>query len=184
MARVKGTFFIALKSFIRARYGNQGWKRLIESLPEKDRVQVEMSVSMGWFDLDLIVQALHVLVEVLGGRDKQLAYEFGRFDAEQDLTKIQRLFLRMANPAYVIEKAGQYWSRFCDFGEWQIERQGKNQASASLVKCSIADELYCLELSGYLNRLFEMVGAKNLQVEHTQCRARGDDKCSWVGKWD
>jgi hypothetical protein len=184
LAKLKGTIFASLKAFINKRFGSDKWQEFLNALPPDERTKLELPVSIGWYDLELVIKAMHVLDDVIGSGDGVLVFEFGRFDAEQDLTTVQRLFLRIANPAYVLEKAGQYWRRFCDFGEWKVERQGKNGASAELVGCPQVDELYCIELTGYLKRMWELVGARTVQVKHTMCRARGDDQCVWVGAWN
>ena len=183
MAKIKGSFFTALKAFIQDRFSQDGWSRFVEAMPEKERIQFEMPVSGKWYDLELAHASLRALVEVLGDGSEELAADFGRFDAERDLTGVQRFFLRMANPAYTIEKAGEYWNRFCDFGEWKIERRGKSEAAATLSGVPLVEKLYCRQLGVYLVRMFELVGAKDIQVEHTSCLARGDQVCTWVGSW-
>jgi predicted hydrocarbon binding protein len=183
MARSKGTVFVALKSFIRKRFGDDGWQRFLASMPDADRVQVEMPVSGKWYELALVHRALHALVDELGGGNVDIAEDFGKHDAENDLNTVQRIFLRLANPAYAIEKSGQYWSRFCDFGELKVTRHGKNSASATLTGVPLVEELYCRQLTGYLTRLFELVGAKDLKVSHSECCARGDRQCTWMGTW-
>ena len=46
------------------------------------------------------------------------------------------------------------------------------------------DELYCIELTGYLKRMWELVGARNVSVKHDECRAKGHDRCVWTGAWN
>jgi predicted hydrocarbon binding protein len=182
MARTKGTCFVALKSFITRRFGYDDWRRYLSLLEPKDRRLAEMPSAKEWYDLEAWFRALHVLADNFGDSPKEVVLEFGRHEAERDLSGIQRLFLRLANPAFVLEKAGEYWKNFCDFGEWKIERV-ENGARAELAGVPLLDELYCTELLGYLGRMMELVGAKNVKAEHSQCRARGDEKCIFVGSW-
>jgi uncharacterized protein (TIGR02265 family) len=184
MARTKGSAFVALKSFVTRRFGYEGWKRYLGRIEPRERKDIEMPMANEWYELDTWVRSLQVLKEVFGEELPEVVFEFGRHEAKSDLNFGQRLFLRLANPAYVIEKAGEYWRKFCDFGRWEVERKSENAAVASLLDVPVADALYCEELSGYLKHLFELVGAKNVQLEHTKCRSRGDDKCVWNGSWD
>jgi len=182
MAKTKGTGFVALKSFITRQFGYDDWRRFLSLLEPADRKKVEMPSAKEWYDLETWFRVLHVLSDNFGDDQRKVVLDFGRHEADRDLTSIQRLFLRLANPAFVLEKAGEYWRNFCDFGEWRIERV-ENGARAELADVPILDELYCTELLGYLGRMMELVGAKNLQTEHIQCRARGDDKCIFTGSW-
>jgi predicted hydrocarbon binding protein len=184
MARTKGSAFVALKSFVTRRFGYEGWKRYLGRIEPRERRDIEMPSAKEWYDLNVWVGSLQVLKDVFGEELPEVVFEFGRHEAERDLSTWQRLFLRMANPAYVIEKATEYWRKFCDFGRWEVERKGNNAAVATLTGVPVADALYCEELTGYLKHLFELVGAKNVKVEHSRCRSRGDDDCVWNGSWD
>jgi len=182
MAKTKGNAFVALKSFITRKFGYDEWRRYLSLVEPGERKKVEMPMAKEWYDLDVWYRALHLLAENFGDDRQKIVLEFGRHEAERDLNGIQRLFLRLANPAFVLEKAGEYWKNFCDFGEWKIERT-ENGAWAELAGVPVVDELYCTELLGYLSRMMELVGAKNVVAAHEQCRARGDDKCVFTGSW-
>jgi len=184
MARTKGSAFVALKSFVTRRFGYEGWKRYLSRIEPGERKEIEMPSAKEWYDLDVWIRSLHVLKDVFGEEVPEVVFAFGRHEAKSDINFGQRLFLRLANPAFVIEKAGEYWRKFCDFGRWEVERKGDKAAMASLLDVPVTDVLYCDELSGYLKHLFELVGAKNVRLEHTHCRSRGDDKCVWNGSWD
>jgi predicted hydrocarbon binding protein len=184
MAKNKGTVLVALKAFIRERFGEEAWLVFLDSLDQDDRLEVELPLSIRWYDLVLMQRVFRKVDELLGDNDCSLIELFGRYEAERDLRTVHRMFLKMANPAYTLEKAGQYWRRFCDFGEWHIVRNGKKGATARFVGCPIVDALYCAELQGYFTRILELVGAKNVSVSHDECRANGDANCLFVGTWD
>jgi predicted hydrocarbon binding protein len=175
---------VALKSYVAKRFGYDGWRKYLSALEPKVRKQVEMPSAREWYELDVMLRALHSLRDVFGEEQTDVVGDFGRHEAERDMSTVHRLFFRLANPAYVLEKATEYWRSFCDFGEWQVVRDSSHGATATLVGVPVVDEVYCQELSGYLQRLFELVGAKNVKSEHARCRARGDETCVWVGSWD
>lgn len=188
MAKTRGTVLVALKDFVRAQFGEDGWDRLLDALDDADRLLVELPTSISWYDIELVCRALGALDQVLGKNDRSLVEQFGRFEAERDLTTIQRVFLRMASPAWVVEKVGQYWRRFADFGEWNIQRERVDGEKAVGVKAVLTgvprpDRCYCAELSGYFARCLELVGAKDVTVRHPECRAKGDARCAFVGRW-
>ncbi len=199
MPNCRGTFYSALRVFLRERFGPQAWEELLDCLEPQDRADADSAVSIAWTDLYLRMRVAAVVVRKFGARllgddladddervwesGKALLMEFGRFEAEKDLTTTQRVFLRMANPAYVLEKAGQYWSRFYDWGGLRIERKSKTHAIATLLDSAVVDELFCIHFCAYVKRMFELVGAKDVQVEHLECLAQGDSACVYDVQW-
>ena len=72
----------------------------------------------------------------------------------------------MANPAYVLEKAGEYWSRFYDSGEWEVVRETPNRARGTLSGVQPFDPYLGIYVTEYCHRLFELVGAKEVRTSH------------------
>jgi hypothetical protein len=178
----KGTCFIHAHSFVLARYGGAGWTRVEQALSPAERRDLEAILAVGWYDLGLELHLFHSIDAVLGQDDGRLLEELGRYEAEEDLTRIHRLFLRLANPAYVLEKAGEYWSRFHDTGTWRVERLGPRQVRGTL-RGFARDEKYCAYLQAYIRRMFELAGARGVTVSHPHCAARGDAACVHAGAW-
>ena len=195
MPNCRGTYYTALRAFLKERFGTGAWDELLAALDPRDRVQVESAVSIAWTDIYLRMRVTAAFVRLFGvqaAREESdetrkagfdLLVDFGHFEAEKDLTTTQRVFLRMANPAYVLEKAGQYWSRFYDWGDLKVDRKAKTHAVAKLLDSAVVDELFCIHLVAYIERMFQLVGAKVVRVEHTECLARGDLACIFDVKW-
>lgn len=182
MALAKGTNILNVKTFVVARFGEDAWTAVVARASPEDRACLDGLLPVGWYDLALLLRFYDALEAALGTSEPQLIQHFGTFAAEHDLTRIHRLFLRMANPAYVIEKSGDYWHRFFDTGSWHVVRETPTNAIATL-GAFVADERFCRMLTAYIRRMFELVGAKAVKVEHTSCRALGDKACVFVGSW-
>ena len=99
------------------------------------------------------------------------------------MTTIHRLFFRLANPAYAIEKTTEYWRRFHDTGSWSIERRAETAVSGTLENWGLVDEALCVELTGYMPRVIELVGGRNARMVHPRCRARGSHTCYFELGW-
>jgi hypothetical protein len=169
--------FLMARAFVSARSGRDDWARLVEGIDTGN--ELPGLVPLGWYPETLFVQMLHEL-----GRDDAAAVrQLAAYEAEQDLTVIHRMFLRLANPAYVLEKAGDYWSRFHDSGTWSVERLGASGARGTLQHWGIADSVACEYLGTYVHRMFELVGARDVKVAHPSCRAAGAAHCVFEGSW-
>lgn len=182
MPHCKGTHFVALREFLAKRQPGD-WMRFLEAMPEADRVPLEQATSSAWIDVELRMRSFRTLVEVIGAGDRGVLNELGLFEAERDLSTTQRMFLSLANPGYALEKAGQYWRRFQDWGTFEVERTGPNSATATLRESVVTDELFCFHLIGYMLRLLDLVGAKSAKITHPRCRGRGHPDCVFEGSW-
>jgi hypothetical protein len=183
MPSTKGTYFVALKAFVVGRFGQPGWADLLARLSPEEREKVDAAHTMSWYDMALRLRATHALQETVGPAAPGVLTDFGRFEAERDLSTTQRLFLRLASPAYAMEKAGQYWRRFYDWGELKVTREGKGKGTAEILGMPFSDAVYCTQFNAYMCRVFEMVGAKDVKATHIACRGRGDKTCLFEGSW-
>lgn len=172
-----------MRTFVHARTGAPGWQCVLEAMSDDDREHLRALVMVGWYDLELQLRLLRTIDAVLGDGDLGLVPEIGRFEADEDLTKVHRLFIRLANPGYLLEKSGEYWGRFYDTGTWKVTRKSRTAASGTLTDLGVVDEAFCAYLCAYIERMWELAGAKDRDVRHVRCRARGDAVCQYSGTW-
>ena len=184
MAQSKGTNVLNMRSFILERYGEPGWARILRAVPDADRAVLESMVAVGWYSFDVQAEVLRAIDRELDDDDHTIIAAIGAYEADQDLRRIHRLFLRLANPAYVLEKAEQYWGRFYDSGRWRVERLGPKAARGQLFDFDSVERLFCVYLRAYIKRMFELVGARDPRVTHPTCRSDGAPKCVFQGSWE
>ncbi len=182
VAKTKGIGFTNVRKFTTARFGEAGWTAVVDALSKEDRDELQAVIPMGWYSLSLYARLIHALAKVHGGGDLAFIKELGRFEAEQDLTTIHRVFLRFTNPAFIVEKTSEYWRRFHDTGTWNVTRDDHG-VSAVLDGWGVVDAALCREVVAYLTRVLELVGAKNVVVEHPKCRGRADPQCLFRARW-
>jgi hypothetical protein len=182
-AKTKGVGFVNVRAFATERFGANGWEQTIERLSHADRDVLAAVLPVGWYPLALYARLIRALDDVHGAGDLTLVVQLGRFEAERDLTTIHRIFLRMANPAFAIEKFGDYWRRFHDSGDWKLQRIHATSLGGTLSEWGVVDYALCRELVGYMGRVLELVGARSVIMEHPRCRGRGDAECYFQARW-
>lgn len=183
MGRTKGVGLVNVRRFTVERAGEEGWSRVLAALPPHVREEVDGAVAVGWYDIASYAKLLRAVDETLGRGDRTVLRALGRYGAEHDFTTIHRVFLRVASPAYVIEKVGSVWARFYDVGRWEIVRQGSNGLTATLYDMDVVDDALCAEQEAYLGRVLELVGAGTVDSRHVACRAKGAAACTWETSW-
>jgi hypothetical protein len=175
----KGTVILFARAFVVERWGKGAWEEIATSMAPGEAAMLGGVVSIGWYPEPAFVRILHSLEALRPAAARELA----TFEAERDLAVIHRMFLHLANPAYVLEKAGSYWRRFHDTGEWLVHRTTTSSASGELRAWGVVDPLACTYLGAYIHRMFELVGAHGVSVEHKRCRAEGAETCVFGGAW-
>lgn len=183
MANTKGTSFAQARNYALERFGERGWAEVLAQLSLQDRDTLNGVVAVGWYDLALYARVIRAIDAVHGTGDLKLVTQLGRYEAEKDLKFVHRLFFRLANPAYVVEKAGEYWRRFHDTGTWSITRESPTIVHGTLSDWGVVDAALCAELSAYMVRILELVGGKDPTIDHRVCRARGDSSCFFRMRW-
>jgi predicted hydrocarbon binding protein len=184
MGRAKGSVFLGMHAFLAERGDGPAIRRAVASaLSPKSADAFLGAIAVGWYPLDSYIDAVGALGGALGLAPDEAARAYGRYAAEHDLTTIHRFFLRLANPAYVLEKAGEYWGRYFDTGAWTVTRERETRALADLTAFDAVDRVYCESLTAYVQRMFELAGAREVRVTHVRCRARRADRCSFAIEW-
>src|SRR5262245_10322328 len=141
--KTKGISFVHTRNFIRENFGAAGWDKLLATLTPEDHSSLESIVGVGWYELDLYARLLGAVERVHGRGDLSILRDNARYQAESDTKVVYRLSFRLANPAFVIEKSGEYWRRFHDTGTWTVKRDGKTRCTGTLAEWGVVDRLLC-----------------------------------------
>jgi hypothetical protein len=183
VARVKGLTFADARAYVGARGGPDAWEKVRQRLTPADRTLLDEVIAVGWYDIDTHVRLLEAMPGVLGKTLEDTMRDYARFSAERHVSRVYRVLFLVANPAMVLEKSGEYWSRFYDTGAWKITRESDKKARGDLSGFARPTAAHCEFLTTYCGFLFERVGCKDVRTSHPRCRVRGDSLCSYVVEW-
>jgi hypothetical protein len=183
MARGKGTNLDNLRAYVLQRHGPAAFEAVLSAMPPGDQEALRSLVSTAWYEFGLEPRLLRAIDHVLGAGDLSLIDEIAVYVVDKDVNGIQRLFMKVANPGYLLARCGAYWSRFYDTGRWQVLRPSGSEATGILCGFDNSDEAFCRFLGGYIHRLFVISGANDAVLRHPKCRARGALECVFSGTW-
>jgi V4R domain len=186
MAQIKGTNLAHIHAFVKTAFGEDGLQVVRRALAPETQAAFDSFVAVSWYPASTYVEMLHAVDATLGengAREKEILRRAGAYAAEYDLTRIHRVLFRFANPGFVLERSTEIWGRFFDTGHWKIVRPTSTSVDALLTDFGLVDRAVCTYLEAYLRRLFELVGAKDVEIRHPECRARGGKVCKFLGSW-
>jgi uncharacterized protein (TIGR02265 family) len=113
---------------------------------------------------------------------EQFARRAGREGASDAVKGIYRFFALVLTPTALLSKASQMWSSLYNRGELKVADQTEHTATIKLLNFP-SEVPGCSRVTGWIERMAEMTGAKNVQVQQTQCYAKGAAHCEWSVRW-
>ncbi|MEM6296951.1 MAG: hypothetical protein AAGA54_37145 [Myxococcota bacterium] len=168
-----------MRTFVQRSFGDAAWREVLSSMSPEDASALGGLVPVGWYPLALQHRLLKAIDAALGEGDGNLVARIGCYEAQQDLTVVHRLFLKMANPGFVLQQAGRYWGRFYDSGTWDIDRVSSTQANGVLRGLDPFDPSMADYLRAYIGEMWALMGATSVDVKTV---VRGGD-IHLSGRW-
>lgn len=173
--QMKGIGFANVRNYVRERHGDAAWLKVLNALPVAHREEVNAALAVGWYDVEHFAELLRAVDSVCGQGDLRLLREVGAAEADQDLNRVLRIFLRVLTPSQIFKVEGRLWSHFQNSGAWSSAKVAGG-VDATLTDWAV-DEALCEELAGYLVRLVQFTGGRTVAVHHQICRAKGHNRC-------
>ena len=182
VATTKGAILRSLLKFIEADLTEPQRQRALAALPPDERELVGRTV----LATDKIPEGLPNRLTVEAARAKGDSLEqWGRRAGRAELADsvgIYRIFLLVLTPAGLMRKASRFWSTIHSHGELVVESQASHSAHV-ILKEFPSEPAHCARLAGWFEGAGELTGAKDVEVVHDTCIARGAPECSWQITW-
>ncbi|HEY0159143.1 MAG TPA: hypothetical protein VGF28_17785 [Thermoanaerobaculia bacterium] len=180
---VKGSPVRSLQRFIDAELTPEQRETVLRSLPPEYATRFRTPV------LATEVVPVHMLnrfteeaAKAKGEAVDTFARRAGREAAGDAVKGIYRFFALVMTPPALLGKASQLWSSLYNRGELRVDEQGERNARIRLL--NFPSELAgCSRVTGWIERMAELTGVKNIKVEQTQCYAKGGPYCEWTLRW-
>ncbi len=174
---------IAVIKYVKKVAGEEGFKRVLELLPEKERrlYSGTLLVSRRISERSNMLLMQAVIEAILGG-DPERAVDLGRFIIEDGLNLLYRFFYKVGSPAFIINKSAVLWKQYHKLGSIEIVDLQANSLRAKLFFPYLTVG-FCRTTTGTVIRSLELSGATKIKLQHETCIGKGDDHCTYVLTW-
>lgn len=185
MAQVKGTAFKSRISYVQRHHGAEALDRVFAELEDRELAESLKKRAMpgGWYSFENYVDLLRTIDRVCGTGSGTMFRPMGAQVAEDDLSTVYRIFMRVASPSFILKKASHIWRQYYDVGELVVTRDQPDLAQFEICDMPNPDIAHCDSIAGWTQKCIEMTGASDVNVEHSTCRTRGDDQCIFEATW-
>ncbi len=180
---VKGSPVRSLQKFIDSELNGEQREAVFRSLPAEYATRFRGPILA---TETVLVHMLNRFTEeaakARGETLEAFAKRAGREGASDAVKGIYRFFALVMTPPALLSKAGQMWSSLYNRGELRVKEQ--TDKSARIVLDNFPSEpAGCARITGWIERMAELTGVKNVKVEQTKCFAKGGASCEWSITW-
>jgi uncharacterized protein (TIGR02265 family) len=113
---------------------------------------------------------------------EQFGHQAGREAAGDAVKGIYRFFALVLTPPALLSRASQMWRALYNRGDMRVDEQTPTSARLRIVDFP-SEAAGCARVTGWIERIAEMTGVKDLRVKQTQCYAKGAECCAWTLEW-
>lgn len=85
--------------------------------------------------------------------------------------------IRLASPAFLVERAAKVWRQYYDSGELVVVESSDTHVLFELKGFAAPHRGHCDTVLGWSERAAELSGASSVRGAHPTCRARGGRQC-------
>ncbi len=112
---------------------------------------------------------------------EQFAREAGSFSAAEAVKGVYRWFARVLTPDAILSRAAAMWSSMNTAGRMEVTG-GKGAAKLRLMDYP-SEPVMCMRITGWIEKMADLTGAKNAVVRHVGCVTKGEESCDWTITW-
>ena len=180
---VKGSPVRSLQKFIDSELTHEQKNAVLDRLPAEfaDRFRKPI-LATETVPVHFLNRVTEEAAKVKGESVEAFARRAGREAAGDAVRGIYRFFALVLTPPALMGKASQMWSSLYNRGEMRVDEQTENGARIRILNFP-SEAAGCSRVTGWIERMAELTGVKNIKVEQTQCFARGGNCCEWRLSW-
>jgi uncharacterized protein (TIGR02265 family) len=182
--KVRGNVLRARVAFVKERFGEQAWDKVLAALIDEDRKSLKGIITHGaWYPFEVSVRLDEAIVKVVGGGDTRIFEDIGRASAIENLTTVHARFLDPPLPQELLKKSPMVYQFYYDIGYRTYEQTGPNSGVLTTLDAETYSVPDCATVIGWYKQALEMCGAKDVVIVEDTCRARGSQVCRYVISW-
>ena|SRR5687767_4394531 len=180
---VKGSPVRSLQKFVEGDLSPEQRAQLERSIPPEYAARFRSPIlPTETMPVHLLNRVTEEAARVKGEELEVFARRAGREAAGEAVRGIYRFFALVLTPAALLSKASQMWSSIYNRGTLRVDDQTTNSARISLLDFP-SEPAGCARLTGWIEKLAELTGSKDVKIDKTRCFAKGDANCEWQLRW-
>ena len=181
---VKGGILRSRLSYIEKHGGEAALEKVLAKMAPNYRQMLEgIILAVSWYPFELNAELDRAIANTFGG-GRAILRSMGAQSAKDSLGASHKNLIRDRNPQGLLKHAAQIHNLYYDTGRRTYEELGETSAVLRTYDCKSFSEDDCLTNLGWHEMAISMCGGMTPRVTDPKCRARGDDVCEYLCKWE
>jgi hypothetical protein len=172
----KGVSFLYARTYILAKYGPETWEKVVLSMPPASKaLWVQSLLVTQEYPFEAFKDMMSSLSRVLKtAKDAELAAIY-EYIADQSLSKMYKIFFRLAHPSFVIKNYPSLWKMFFNAGTVEVPVAEKGHAIVRFLLPEVFNDWLSPACLGYSKKAVEMAGGSGLMLDRVSRGKKGED---------
>lgn len=180
---VKGSPVRSLQKFIESELTPEQRQIVLDAMPAEYATRFHSPIlATETIPVHMLNRFTEEAARVKGEPLDQFARRAGREAAGDAVRGIYRFFALVLTPPALISKASHMWSSLYNRGQMRVDEDGETGARVRIMNFP-SEAAGCARITGWIERMTELTGVKDIDVVKTRCFANGGEHCEWTVRW-
>jgi hypothetical protein len=180
----KAAGFTTTTHTIREMASADAWERLLAALPEDTRALVHKPpLAVAWLDVHHFGALIDTALRVVFAGDEGALVVVGRRSIGKDLNTLYKMFIRLATPSFVIQRATKLWAQYNqEHGHMAAASLDMHSARITYSNIVIGSPAFWAYQRGAILAAVDATGIKNARIE--LAAGGGVDSATFEARWE
>ena len=182
--RTKGTTVKAIQNFVKDQYPAK-YDDWLNKLPTKARELMSGAIlATDWYPLEegAVLPTYHLKM-FFDENSLKAAWQSGRHSAGATLTGVYRIFVKVANPSYIIKRASKITATYYENVVVKSSEETSNSVVVSIIEFEGLDRMIEHRIGGWMEKALELSGCKEVNIRIVKSLTRGDNITKYSITW-
>jgi hypothetical protein len=174
--QVKGTALRTTRDFVKTNFPGSYDKWLNSLSPESKKLYTTTLDATAWYPLkEGYSIPVGKIMEICFNKDyKKGGDQLGSWSAEIGLKGFYKVFLLIASPQFLLQRASKIFTTFYEPSEIEASIIGSNDAILRIVRFDEIDEAIEYRIAGWVRKALELANCKEPRYEIKKFLSKGD----------
>jgi hypothetical protein len=182
---VKGTAIKTTRDFIKTKFPEK-YDAWFNTLPAGSKALYETALdATGWYPLnDAYIVPIHKVVEMFYNNDDRAGgEELGKYSAEIALKGFYKVFLLVASPTFLIQRASKIFTTFYQPSKIEVEVVNSDTAILKILQFEGIDTALEYRIAGWILKALELANCREPAYVIKSSLAKGDKETDILFNW-
>jgi hypothetical protein len=181
---IKGSAVKSIREYVEKLHTHK-FNEWIESLPEESKEIFSNPIdATHWYPIDsaAIIPTQRIGTLIFNSTEDG-AWELGRYSADTALHGIYKVFVRVLNPTYLIQRAGRILSTFYHPSKIEVIEASSKSVILHITEMGAPHVIIEKRIGGWIEKALEITGCKDIEIDIPKSMAKGDPVTEYRISW-